>query len=57
MTLFELPTGEFDSTGAQLTILDAFHGGWERIRNVAARIRRAPADNRIVLTANDFAVK
>lgn len=54
---FELATGEFDSTEAQLAIWDAFHRGWERIRNVAARIRRPAPDNLIVLTASDFAVK
>ena len=33
---------------------EAFLGGWERIRNVAARRSAMPNDGRIVLDAGDF---
>lgn len=54
---FDLQAAEFNCPSDELAIWDAFHRGWERIRNVAARIRRAPTENRIVLKASDFEVK
>lgn len=33
---------------------EAFMRGWERIRNVAARVRSAPAEHPVVLQSSDF---
>jgi len=37
-----------------VALCKSFLRGWERIRNVAARNRSAPSDNRVVLKSSDF---
>ncbi len=51
---FGLALGSFSAVDRDRAIVDSFMHGWERIRDTAARSRRVPSHNCIVLTTSHF---
>lgn len=53
---FGLQVASLAEQAREAALSDAFLRGWERIRNVAARARGMPIDNRVVLESDAFQV-
>lgn len=52
---FGLSSSTMRSPQREAALEEAFRNGWDRIRNVAARIRRAPAGGHyVILHTDDF---